>query len=378
MAGNSFGKLFRVTTAGVSHGPGYVCVVDGCPPGMSLDLSDLLPDLARRRPGQSKLTTQRNESDAPEIWSGVHNGKTDGTSISIVFRNNDQRSHDYDNISKLYRPGHADYTFDARYGHRDPRGGGRSSARETVCRVAAGAIAKKALAEVGVRVIGWVSSVGEIECQALEAEKVTLEAVEANPIRCPEPAIAAKMIELIDTVRLDMDSIGGTATMAALGVPPGWGEPVFDKLKADLAKAMLSLPAVTGFEYGSGFRAARMRGSEHNDPFVPRPDRPWGIGTEGNHHGGMLGGISSGETIVTRVAIKPTSSIPRAQKTVGQDLQPGEIQVKGRHDPCLLPRFIPMGEAMMAIVLMDHFLRFRAQCGNIQGGTKGPRNENSF
>ena len=373
MAGNSFGKLFRVTTAGVSHGPGYVCVVDGCPPGMPLEIADLLPDLARRRPGQSKLTTQRNESDAPEIWSGVHNGKTDGTSISIVFRNNDQRSHDYDNITKLYRPGHADYTFDARYGHRDPRGGGRSSARETVCRVAAGAIAKKALKEVGVRVIGWVSSVGEVECPALEAEKVTLEAVEANPIRCPEPAIAAKMIELIDTVRLDMDSIGGTATMAALGVPPGWGEPVFDKLKADLAKAMLSLPAVTGFEYGSGFRAARMRGSEHNDPFVPRPDRPWGIGTEGNHHGGMLGGISSGETIVTRVAIKPTSSIPRAQKTVGQDLQPGEIQVKGRHDPCLLPRFIPMGEAMMAIVLMDHFLRFRAQCG-----TKGPHNGISF
>jgi chorismate synthase len=363
MAGNSFGKLFRITTAGVSHGPGYVCVVDGCPPGIPLETADLLPDLERRRPGQSKLTTQRNESDTPEIWSGIHNGRTDGTSISIVFRNTDQRSNDYNNIAKLYRPGHADFTFDAKYGHRDPRGGGRSSARETICRVAAGAIAKKVLAQLGVRIIGWVNSVGEVTCPPLDPEKVTLEAVEATPIRCPHPESASRMISLIDAVRMDCDSIGGTATLAALGVPPGWGEPVFDKLKADLAKAMLSLPAVTGFEYGSGFEAARMRGSEHNDRFVPRPDRPWGLGTEGNHHGGMLGGISSGETLVTRVAIKPTSSIARAQKTVDQEGKPGEILVKGRHDPCLLPRFIPMGEAMMAIVLVDHHLRHKAQCG---------------
>lgn len=363
MPGNSFGSLFKVTTAGVSHGPGYVCVVDGCPPGIPLDISDLLPDLERRRPGQSKLTTQRNEADAPEIWSGTYNGKTDGTSISIIFRNTDQRSNDYSNINNLYRPGHADFTLDAKYGHRDPRGGGRSSARETICRVAAGAIAKKALAQVGVRIIGWVCGVGHLSCPALDPETVTLEKVEATPARCPHPETAQKMISLIDSVRLDCDSIGGTATFAALGVPPGWGEPVFDKLKADLAKAMLSLPAVTAFEYGSGFAASRMRGSEHNDLFVPRTDRPWGLGTEQNNHGGMLGGISSGENILTRVAIKPTSSISRPQKTVDQQRNPAEILVKGRHDPCLLPRFIPMGEAMVAIVLMDHFLRHRAQCG---------------
>ncbi len=363
MPGNTFGTLFRVTTGGVSHGPGYVCVVDGCPPGMPLDVSDLVPDLERRRPGQSRLTTQRNEADTPEIWSGVYNGKTDGTSISIVFRNTDQRSNDYSNISELYRPGHADFTFDAKYGHRDPRGGGRSSARETLCRVAAAAIAKKALAQVGVRIIGWVCGVGDLACPPLDPETVTLDAVEATPARCPHPETAQKMISLIDSVRLDCDSIGGTATIAALGVPPGWGEPVFDKLKADLAKAMLSLPAVTGFEYGSGFQAARMRGSEHNDLFVPRGERPWGLGTESNRHGGMLGGISSGEPLVTRVAIKPTSSISRPQKTVDQQRNPAEILVKGRHDPCLLPRFVPMGEAMMALVLMDHFLRHKAQCG---------------
>jgi len=216
---------------------------------------------------------------------------------------------------------------------------------------------------MGVRVIGWVSGVGDLVCPPLDPESVTLEAVEATPARCPHPETAQKMISLIDSVRLDCDSIGGTAVIAALGVPPGWGEPIFDKLKADLAKAMLSLPAVTAFEYGSGFEAARMRGSEHNDLFVPRRDRQWGLGTDKNNHGGMLGGISSGEPIFTRVAIKPTSSISRPQKTVDQQRNPAEILVKGRHDPCLLPRFIPMGEAMMAIVLMDHFLRHKAQCG---------------
>jgi len=365
MAGNTFGTLFRITTAGVSHGHGYICLVDGCPPGMSLGIEDLLPDLARRRPGQSKFTTQRDETDIPEIWSGVYKGKTDGTPISLVFRNNDQRSNDYSNISNLYRPGHADFTFEAKYGVRDPRGGGRSSARETICRVAAGAIAKKLLAQLGIRVLGWVASIGEIDAPWLSPDEINLEAVEATPVRCPHPESAKRMMELIDKVRLDRDSVGGTAIITATGVPPGWGEPVFDKLKADLAKAMLSLPAVTGFEYGSGFAAARMLGSKHNDVFVPCPERIWGLGTMGNNHGGMLGGISSGEPILLRVAVKPTSSLPRPQKTVDQERRPADIITKGRHDPCLLPRFVPMAEAMMALVLADHYLRFRGQCGEM-------------
>jgi chorismate synthase len=354
MAGNTFGKLFRVTTAGVSHGPGYVCIIDGCPAGLELSVADLLPDLARRRPGQSKLTTQRDEADAPEIWSGVFDGKTDGTPIGLLFRNSDQRSGDYGDIKDKYRPGHADYTFDAKYGFRDYRGGGRSSARETVCRVAAGAVAKKLLARAGVRVLGYVTRVGNVTADIPDPTAVTLEQVEANPVRCPIPDAAAKMEALIDEVRKDRDSIGGVCELVAVGVPPGLGEPVFDKLKADLGKALLSLPAVTGFEYGNGFAVAGLRGSENNDAFVP------GIRTETNRHGGMLGGISSGEPVVCRVAIKPTSSIPRAQRTVTRGGEATEILVKGRHDPCLLPRFVPMGEAMVAIVLVDHLLRNRA------------------
>ena len=366
MAGNTFGKLFRVSTAGVSHGPGYLCIVDGCPAGLELSVDDLLPDLRRRRPGQSKLTTQRDEADVPEIWSGVFEGKTDGTSIGIIFRNEDQRSQDYGDIKDKYRPGHADYTFDAKYGFRDYRGGGRSSARETLCRVAAGAIAKKLLAKVGVNILGYVKQVGNVIAAIPDPTMVTLEQVEATPVRCPEPIAAAKMIDLIDEVRKDRDSIGGICELVATGVPPGWGEPVFDKLKADLAKALLSLPAVTAFEYGSGFAAATMRGSEHNDIFQPpvayAPGSPIQtpgslIHTESNRHGGMLGGISSGMPIVLRVAIKPTSSIPRSQKTVTRTGDATEILVKGRHDPCLLPRFVPMGEAMVALVLVDHYLR---------------------
>jgi chorismate synthase len=364
MPGNSFGELFRVTTAGVSHGPGYLLIVDGCPPGLPLGVDDLLPDLRRRRPGQSKIVTQRQEEDLPEIWSGVFDGKTDGTSIGIIFRNQDQRSHDYADIKDKYRPGHADFTFDAKYGFRDYRGGGRSSARETMCRVAAAAIAKKLLAQHGIRVLGYVKQVGSVSAEIADPTAVTLEQVEANPVRCPDAAKAQEMIALIEAVRKDQDSIGGVCELVATGVPPGLGEPVFDKLKADLAKGLLSLPAVTAFEYGAGFAVATSRGSANNDPFITKPD---GISTASNRHGGMLGGISSGAPIICRVALKPTSSLPRPQKTVTRSGEPTEIAVKGRHDPCLLPRFVPMGEAMMALVLVDHWLRWRAQCGQAAG-----------
>jgi chorismate synthase len=362
MAGNTFGELFRVTTAGVSHGPGYLLIIDGCPPGLALSVDDLLPDLRRRRPGQSKIVTQRQESDEPEIWSGVFEGKTDGTSLGILFRNTDQRSQDYGDIKDKYRPGHADYTFDAKYGFRDYRGGGRSSARETICRVAAGAVAKKLLAHHGMRVLGYVKQVGSVVADVLDPTQVTLEQVEANPVRCPDPAVAERMIALIEEVRKEQDSIGGVCELVATGVPPGLGEPVFDKLKADLAKGLLSLPAVMAFEYGAGFGVATARGSANNDLFIARG--PGKIGTETNRHGGMLGGISSGEPIVCRVAIKPTSSLPQPQRTVTRRGEPTEIVTRGRHDPCLLPRFVPMGEAMMALVLVDHWLRWRAQCGN--------------
>src|SRR6267154_3805825 len=277
MPGNSFGELFRVTTAGVSHGPGYLCIIDGCPPGLPLSVDDLLPDLRRRRPGQSKLVTQRNEEDLPEIWSGVFEGKTDGTPIGLLFRNADQRSADYSDIKDKYRPGHADFTFDAKFGHRDYRGGGRSSARETVCRVAAGAIAKKVLAEHGIRILGYVKQVGHVFAEIPDPTQVTLDQVEATPVRCPDPAKATLMIALIDEVRKDLDSIGGICELVAAGVPPGLGEPVFDKLKADLAKALLSLPAVTAFEYGAGFAVASRRGSQNNDAFVNKGGQ---IGTE--------------------------------------------------------------------------------------------------
>src|SRR5271154_5678307 len=256
MPGNTFGELFRVTTAGVSHGPGYLCIVDGCPPGLPLGVDDLLPDLRRRRPGQSKIVTQRQEEDVPEIWSGVFDGKTDGTSIGILFSNTDQRSQDYTDIKDKYRPGHADYTFDARYGFRDYRGGGRSSARETICRVAAAAIARKLLAQQGIQLIGYVKQVGNVVAAVPDPTVVSLDQVEATPVRCPDPAAAVQMIALIEEVRKDQDSIGGICELVATGVPPGWGEPVFDKLKADLAKGLMSLPAVLAFEYGAGFAAA--------------------------------------------------------------------------------------------------------------------------
>ncbi len=396
MPGNTFGHMFRITTAGESHGPGYVVIVDGVPPGLELSEADLQPDLDRRRPGQSRVTTQRKEADVPEILSGVFEGRTTGTSIAILIRNRDQRSRDYTDIKDKYRPGHADYTFDAKYGFRDYRGGGRSSARETTVRVAAGAIAKKLLRQAhGIDVVGYVRQIGDVVASVPDPASVTLDQVEANIVRCPDAAAANRMIELIERMRKEQDSIGGVAELVATNVPAGWGEPVFDKLKADLGKAMFSLPAVLGVEYGIGFGCATLRGTQNNDAFIvgdegpqrslraveqaegeddaraeetggsdagiasPPSDGP-AIVTRTNRHGGMLGGISSGMPIVLRCAIKPTSSLSQPQPTVTRDGQPTTIATKGRHDPCLLPRFIPMGEAMIALVLADHMLRQRA------------------
>lgn len=371
MPGNSFGQAFRITTAGESHGPGNVVIIDGCPPGIALSLDDLRADLARRRPGQSHIVTQRQEADEPEILSGVFEGRTTGTSIAILVRNTDQKSRDYADIKDKFRPGHADHGYDAKYGFRDYRGGGRSSARETVARVAAGAIAKKILFEAfGARVTGYVRQVGRIVADIQDPAAVTLEQVEKLPdgspnvVRCPDPERAREMVELIEAMRKDQDSIGGVSEIVATGIPPGLGEPVFDKLKADLGKALFSLPAVVGVEYGAGFAAATLRGSEANDAFIAAPgaDGPR-IATRSNRHGGILGGISSGMPIVVRAAIKPTSSLPREQDTVDSSGTPTTIRTKGRHDPCLLPRFVPIGEAMVAIVLCDHWLRHRGQVG---------------
>jgi len=373
MAGNTFGQAFRITTAGESHGPGNVVIIDGVPPGISLTIDDLMVDLNRRKPGQSKIVTQRKESDEPEILSGVFEGKTTGTSLAILIRNQDQRSRDYGNIQNLYRPGHADYSFDAKYGFRDYRGGGRSSARETTARVAAGVIAKKILKEAfGGSVIGYVTQVGDIKADIPDPAKVTLEQVEklptgeANIVRCPDLDTAEKMIQLIDECRKAGDSIGGAAEIVATNIPPGLGEPVFDKLKADFAKALFSLPAVLGVEYGIGFGCVTMKGSEHNDLFTSEVNNgETKIVTKSNRHGGMLGGISTGMPIVLRAAVKPTSSLPIEQETVTQSGESATIQTKGRHDPCLLPRFIPMAEAMIAIVLADHWLRW---CGQTSSG----------
>ena len=374
MPGDSFGHSFRITTAGESHGPGNVVIIDGCPPGIPLAEADLAEDLARRRPGQSRIVTPRNEPDAPEILSGVFEGQTTGTSIAILIRNVDQRGRDYADIRDKYRPGHADYTYDAKYGRRDYRGGGRASARETAVRVAAGVVAKRIIASAfGGRVVGYVRQVGDVMAEVPDPAAVTLEQVEKLPdgapniVRCPDAARAAEMVALIEELREARDSIGGVAEIVAVGVPAGLGEPVFDKLKADLAKALFSLPAVLGVEYGVGFGCAALRGSENNDLFRPGEVGASSAGprivTDTNRHGGMLGGISSGMPIVLRAAVKPTSSLPREQATVTTAGEPTTIRTKGRHDPCLLPRFVPMAEAMVAIVLADHWLRWRASSG---------------
>ncbi len=365
MAGNSFGQAFRVTTAGEAHGPGNLVIIDGCPAGLSLDEDDLRGDLARRRPGQSSIVTQRDEPDEPEILSGVFEGLTTGTSIAILVRNRDQRSRDYEDIRNKYRPGHADYSFDARFGLRDYRGGGRSSARETTVRVAAGAVAKKLIAEqFGGQVLAYVAQVGDIVAEIPDPAAVTPDQVETLPngepniVRCPDVETAPKMVSLIEAVRNQQNSIGGVAEIVATGVPAGLGEPVFDKLKADLGKALFSLPAVLGVEYGIGFGCATLRGTENNDVFyAERSADGKRIATRTNRHGGMLGGISTGMPIVMRAAVKPTSSVPIAQETVTAQGESTTISTKGRHDPCLLPRFIPMAEAMVALVLADHWLR---------------------
>jgi chorismate synthase len=368
MSGNSFGQAFRVTTAGESHGPGNVVIIDGCPSGIPLTVEDLRVDLSRRRPGQSHIVTQRQEADEPEILAGVFEGRTTGTSIAILVRNEDQKSKDYSDIKDKYRPGHADYTYDQKYGFRDYRGGGRSSARETVARVAAGVVAKKLIAAAfGGKVIGYVTQVGHVVANVAEPAAVTLDQVERLPdgspniVRCPDPARAAEMVALVEEVRKAQDSIGGVSEIVASGVPAGLGEPVFDKLKADIAKGLFSLPAVVGVEYGAGFAVASLRGSQHNDLFEAAGGA---VRTSSNRHGGMLGGISSGMPIVVRAAVKPTSSLPLEQTTVTREGEPTTIRTKGRHDPCLLPRFVPIGEAMVAIVLADHFLRQRAQRGD--------------
>lgn len=370
MAGNSFGQAFRITTAGESHGPGNVVIIDGVPPGIPISVEDLLVDLNRRKPGQSKIVTQRKEADHPEILAGVFEGVTTGTSLAILIRNEDQRSKDYSDIKDKYRPGHADYTYDAKYGFRDYRGGGRSSARETNVRVAAGVVAKKILQTAfGGQIVGYVTQVGHLKAEIADPTTITIEQVEQfadgtpNPVRCPDHGLALEMISFIDQIRKDGDSIGGVAEVVALNVPPGLGEPVFDKLKADIAKALFSIPAVLGVEYGSGFGSATMRGSENNDHFIAEQNEGTPvISTDSNRHGGSLGGISTGQPLVFRAAVKPTSSLLIEQPTVTRTGEATTIRTKGRHDPCLLPRFVPIAEAMLAITLADHWLRWRAQC----------------
>ncbi|MCA9014961.1 MAG: chorismate synthase [Planctomycetaceae bacterium] len=372
MAGNSFGQAFRITTAGESHGPGNVVIIDGVPPGIPISVEDLLVDLNRRKPGQSKIVTQRKEADHPEILAGVFEGVTTGTSLAILIRNEDQRSKDYGDIKDKYRPGHADYTYDAKYGFRDYRGGGRSSARETNVRVAAGVVAKKILdAAFGGRIVGYVTQVGHLQAKIADPAAITADQVERfsdgslNPVRCPDHDLAREMIQFIDQVRKEGDSIGGVAEIVAVNVPAGLGEPVFDKLKADIAKALFSIPAVLGVEYGSGFACATMRGSQNNDHFIAAADSETDapiITTDTNRHGGSLGGISTGQPLVFRAAVKPTSSLLIEQPTVTRQGEPTTIRTKGRHDPCLLPRFVPIAEAMIAITLADHWLRWRAQC----------------
>ncbi len=364
--GNTFGTLFRVTTFGESHGPALGCVVDGCPPRLSLSADDLAPALARRRPGQSKLTTTRREPDLATILSGVHEGLTTGTPIAVTIASQDAKSKDYEEIARAYRPSHADYTYDAKFGHRDPRGGGRASARETAARVAAGAIAGKLLAErLGIEVVAWVDSVGDLRAGEVDPA-ITRAAVDANAVRCPTPA-AAQMEEAILAARQAGDSLGGTVSLVARGVPPGWGEPVFDKLEAELAKAMLSIPAAKGFELGSGFAGTLMRGSEHNDLFVPGA-APGSVDVATNHAGGVVGGISTGAPLRLRVAFKPTSTIAAPQQTVDRQGQPTELVGRGRHDPCVLPRAVPVVEAMTLLVLADAFLRHEARCGRAVTG----------
>lgn len=359
MSGNTIGSLFTVTTAGESHGPGLVAIVDGTPPGIALSEEDLQADLDRRKPGQSQFTTQRREEDTVEILSGVFEGLTTGTPIGLLIRNEDQRSKDYSAIADVFRPAHADYTYTHKYGIRDYRGGGRSSARETAMRVAAGAIAKKVLASLfGVRIRGCLTQLGPIVCDIK-----AWDAVAQNPFFCPDPERVPELEAFMVALRRDQDSIGARITVIADGVPPGWGEPVFDRLDADLAHALMSINAVKGVEIGDGMSVVTARGSEHRDVLTPQ-------GFLTNHAGGVLGGISSGQPVVAHLALKPTSSITTPGQSINRFGEPVEVVTKGRHDPCVGIRATPIAEAMMAIVLLDHALRHRGQ--NAQVRTETP------
>jgi len=365
--GNSFGSAFRITTFGESHGAAVGVIIDGCPPRVPVTVEEIQRELDRRRPGQSAITTQRREADQVEILSGMHEGLTLGTPLALMVRNQDMRSGDYQEMRTKFRPSHADYTYKAKYGIRAWQGGGRASARETVGRVAAGAVARKVLAGAGpagaagkpIDIVAWVERVADLEA-TVDPATITADAVDANIARCPEAATAEKMIARIDEARKAGDSLGGVVAAVARGVPAGLGEPVFDKLEADLAKAMLSLPAAKGFEIGSGFAGTLLTGSQHNDPFYDAGGR---VRTRTNRSGGVQGGISNGEEILVRVAFKPTATILREQQTVDEDGHDTTIKGRGRHDPCVLPRAVPIVEAMLALVLADHFLRQRGQCG---------------
>ena len=358
---STLGTLYKVTTFGESHCKGVGAVVDGCPPGLELTEADIQPQLTRRRPGQSDLSTPRQEADQVTIYSGTEFGRTLGTPIMLLVNNRDQRPQDYGEMSRIPRPSHADYTYQMKYGVRASSGGGRSSARETIGRVAAGAIAEKWLREqYGTEIVAWVSAVGDIEAPPADLERITRADVDQNIIRCPEAATAVRMQDRVREVLEAKDSTGGILTCVCRNVPVGLGEPLFDKLEARLAQAMLSMPATKGFDIGSGFAGTRLRGSTHNDPFVRRGS---GLGTRTNHSGGVQGGISNGEPIVFRVAFKPVATIGLAQETVDFDGEPVTLQAKGRHDPCVVPRAVPIVEAMAALVLIDLALMQRARQG---------------
>lgn len=352
---NSFGRIFRLTSFGESHGAAIGGVIDGCPAGVPIDIELIQQDLDRRKPGQSHITTSRQEADRVELLSGIFEGTTTGTPIGFVIRNKDQHSADYSNIKDLYRPSHADFTYDQKYGVRDYRGGGRSSARETIARVVAGSIAKQMLAIQGVKIQAFVSRVGEVELEK-KYHELDLGLTETNLVRCPDPETAAKMIARIEDAGRNHDTVGGVISGIATGIPAGWGEPVFNKLHADLGFAMLGINAVKGFEYGSGFSGTKLAGSQHNDEFVPGEN---GIRTITNHSGGIQGGISNGEDVYWKVAFKPIATLLKEQNTVDVHGNVAVINVQGRHDPCVLPRAVPIVEAMAALVLADHFLLSR-------------------
>lgn len=356
MAGNSFGLLFRVTTFGESHGAAIGVVIDGCPAGLTIDLDFIQAQLDKRKPGQSKLTTQRKESDKAKILSGVFEGQSTGAPIAAIIENEDERSKDYDHLENAFRPSHADFTYQAKYGHRDHRGGGRSSARETATRVFAGAVAQLILKNAGIEISAYVSQIGNIVCEK-NYKDLDLSKTFSSIVRCPDIDSAKKMIALIEEVRSEGDTVGGVITAVVRGCPPGLGEPVFDRLHADLGKAMLSINACKGFEIGSGFSGVTMRGSEHNDPFAKEKDK---IITTKNHSGGIQGGISNGMDIYFKVAFKPVATLMKEQNSVDKEGKALKLKGRGRHDPCVLPRAVAIVEAMAALTLADHFLRARA------------------